>query len=257
MIELIDTHCHIHFSDYGLDPDKVLKEATKEGIGHVICVGCTLEDSRLGVEFASTRNNVSASIGIHPHEAEAYVHDRNKQQLFCSLLGNPKIVAIGECGLDYHYMHASKSAQSIMLEMQLDLASTHNLPCIFHVRDAFDDFWKIKDKYPDVGGVVHSFTSNIHEVENIVKRKLSIGLNGIMTFSKDPEHSEMVRAIPLDYLVVETDAPFLTPTPFRGTICQPKHVWTTANFLATKRHENIADFAAQTTANARRLFNVN
>lgn len=255
-MELVDTHCHIHFPDYGLDPDDVMDDAKQAGVTRLICVGCTLDDSKTAVDFASEHENVWASIGLHPHEASDYVNDHKSLQSFRDLAAKPKVVAIGECGLDYYYEHSSKENQEKLLRYQLDLAIEHNLPLIFHVRDAFDDFWQIIDDYTDIRGVIHSFSASKKDVEKIVSRGLYVGLNGIMTFTKNQEQLEAAKAVPLDNLLLETDAPFLTPVPFRGKICQPKHVRVTAEFLGGLRGESLESLAASTTANAKRLFNL-
>src|SRR5688572_23437035 len=138
-MELVDTHCHIHFPDYQLDPDEARIEAEKDGVTRLICVGCTLPDSQGAVEFANRHGNVWASIGLHPHESSIYVDNHEKLQKFRDLANKPKVIAIGECSLDYYYEHSSKDDQKKLLKFQLDIAKEHNLPLIFHIRDAFDD----------------------------------------------------------------------------------------------------------------------
>ena len=256
MIELFDTHCHIHFPDYQLDPEEAVVAARADGVTTLMCVGCTLEDSRLATEFAAAHDNVWASIGLHPHEASRYVDDHEALQQFRYLATRPKVVAVGEIGLDYYYNHSPADDQKKLLHFQLDLAVEHNLPLIFHVRDAFDDFWPIFDEYSGLTGVIHSFTAGQKVLDQALERGLYIGLNGIMTFTKDTDQLAAAKALPLNRLLLETDAPFLTPTPYRGTICQPKHVRTTAEFLANLRQEELADVASATTANARQLFNL-
>lgn len=256
MIELVDTHCHIHFTDYQLDPDEVRQSAAGEGVSRLICVGCTLPDSKGAVDYAARNENVWASIGLHPHEASRYVHDHAALQQFHDLASTSKVVAIGEIGLDYYYEHSPKETQEKLLRFQLDVAQEHNLPVIFHVRDAFDDFWPIFDEYEGLRGVIHSFTATADEVGRIVERGLMVGLNGIMTFTKNQAQLEAAKAVPLDRLLLETDAPFLTPVPFRGKICEPKYVRVTAEFLGNLRGESLETLAAATTANARRLFNI-
>src|SRR5687768_8998618 len=114
-MQLVDTHCHIHFSDYELDPDEVRVAAAKEGVTRLICVGCTLADSKAGIEYAARRDNVWATIGLHPHEANVYVHDHQALQQFRDLAKKPKVVAIGETGLDYYYKHSNPEQQQKML----------------------------------------------------------------------------------------------------------------------------------------------
>jgi TatD DNase family protein len=256
MLELFDTHCHIQFADYPLETSSVLAAAETMGVTRLIAVGCALQDSQAAVEFATRHENVWASVGLHPHEGARYVHDHHALQQFRDLVAKNKVVAIGETGLDYYYEHSPKKDQINLLRFQLDLATEHNLPLIFHVRDAFKDFWPIFDDYKGLNGVIHSFTSNIADLEQILSRGLLVGLNGIMTFTKDIGQLEAAKTIPLQNLVLETDAPFLTPVPFRGKICEPKHVRNVGEFLADLRGESLEILAKATTNNAKRLFGI-
>ncbi|MES2971097.1 MAG: TatD family hydrolase [Patescibacteria group bacterium] len=268
-MELVDTHCHIHeasplsgdnfvhnkWTEAGIsDPQSLVDEAINEGVSRLICVGTTFEDSNLAVNFVQQRSNCWASVGIHPHEAKDYTHEPAKLKVFAKLATKNKVIAVGECGLDYFYTHSSKADQRKILEFQLDLAQKHNLPLIFHVREAFEDFWPILDNFKAVRGVIHSFSAKTLELNQILSRELYVGLNGIMTFTKKEEQLIAAKAIPLDSLLLETDAPFLTPAPQRGTICRPKHVLHVAEFLAGLRGETMAEIANQTTQNACNLF---
>lgn len=274
-MELVDTHCHIHeastikagddfvrnkWGEGGFtDPQPLIDEAVETGVTRLICVGCTLRDSKMAVELAGISDHCWASIGIHPHEAKNHL-SKTTQSHFSSLLKDgpftDRIIAIGECGLDYFYNHSPKDDQVKMLEFQLELAQKHDLPVIFHVREAFDDFWPIYDQFKGLRGVLHSYTDNVANLEKALKRGLYIGVNGIATFNKDAEKTVTYVTIPQQSLLLETDAPFLTPTPYRGTICQPKHIRVTAEFLAELRHESIEQIANATTQNARRLFSI-
>lgn len=258
MIEFVDTHCHIHFRDYELDEVEVLQAAADAGVNRLMCVGCTLTDSKLAVEMARKHKNIWATIGLHPHEGSEYVNDVVALQQFHDLASSPKVVAIGETGLDYHYMHSTKEDQEKLLRFQLDIAVKYDLPLVFHIREAFDDFWKIFDEYQREGfklrGVAHSFSAGRKELDQVLDHGLHVGLNGIMTFTKDQSQLEAAKAVPIEKLLLETDAPFLTPSPYRGTICQPKHVRTTAEFLSQLRGEPLAELAQQTTQNAIKLF---
>jgi TatD DNase family protein len=269
-MELVDTHCHIHevvsarahnnptrtlwLKGGKSDPDAMIKDANSEGVKQFICVGTTAEDSELAVGFVKNRHSCFASVGIHPHEAKTHVNSIDKLQKFRALLTGSKVVAIGECGLDYYYNHSNKSDQRHILELQLELAVQHNLPVIFHVREAFDDFWSIFDNFKQLKGVIHSFTADNKVLEQALARNLYIGLNGIMTFTGVAEQLEAAKAVPLGSLLLETDAPFLTPAPFRGKICEPKHVRVTAEFLSQLKGEPVTELARATTANARELF---
>ncbi|HSX27384.1 MAG TPA: TatD family hydrolase [Patescibacteria group bacterium] len=270
-MELVDTHCHIQSlgSSSGekvtrslwakaddLTADGVIKDAVDGGVTKMICVGCSLEDSELAVGFVQSYESCYASIGIHPHESQNYVNAPDKLRQFRNLAGRDKVVAIGECGLDYYYEHSPKKDQQKILRFQLELAKEHDLPLIFHVRDAFEDFWPIFDEFDGLRGVIHSFSANIAHLNEILSRGLYVGLNGIMTFTKDKQQLEAAKAVPLDKLVLETDAPFLTPVPFRGTICQPKHVLETAKFLCHHRGETLEELSRATSTNAKELFGI-
>lgn len=269
-MQLFDTHCHIQESGVSgasedpthqrwakngnVTPEELIAEAHEQDVSYLMCVGCTLEDSKRAINVAQTNDNVWASIGIHPHEAQAHLDTPGALEAFAELAASEKVRAVGECGLDYYYNNSPKEAQEKVLRFQLDLAQKHNLSLIFHVRDAFDDFWPIFDEYEGLKGVIHSFSSNEKDLEQILRRGLYVGLNGIMTFTKDEAQLAAAKAVPLDRLVLETDAPYLTPAPYRGTICKPKHVRVTAEFLANLRGESLEKLADATTHNAHMLF---
>ena len=254
MIDLIDTHCHIHSLDYPLDADAVLANARKDSVNRVICIGENLEDSRLATEFVKNRPGTWAAVGIHPHETGRYYNNQNALNDLAKLLESPKVVAIGECGLDYYYNYSAKHEQQALLEFQLELAQSHHLPVVFHIRNAFPEFWPIFDNFKDIKGVVHSFSSDSKVLNEALTRGLFIGLNGIVTFTKDQAELAAAKAVPLDRLLLETDAPFLTPVPLRGTICEPRHVRLTAEFLASVRGITLDELANCSTVNALQLF---
>ncbi len=239
--------------------DEVVERAHQADVRQMICVGCDLEDSRLAIECVKGRENLFASIGIHPHEAALHL-EKSRQTAFEQLLEvgplDSKIVAIGECGLDYFYEHSPREAQIKLLKFQIELAIRHDLPLIFHVRQALDDFWPIFESYPagSIRGVLHSFTDTTANMQRAVEHGLYIGVNGIATFAKDASQIVMYRTIPQQSLLLETDAPFLTPEPFRGTINEPKHIRTIVEFLAELRGEDVRELAAITTLSAKTLF---
>lgn len=269
-MELTDTHCHIHeahpegeFSSEtraryekagSPSPEAMIANAHDAAVTRLICVGTTLEDSQLAISFAGAHSKVWASIGIHPHEATRYIADRSLLDTFATLAAEKPVVAVGECGLDYYYNHAQPDEQQQLLHAQLQLAKQHDLPVIFHVRDAFADFWPIFEQYPGLRGVIHSFSSTAEDLKQILEHGLYVGVNGIATFMKDPKQLDAIRAVPLDKLLLETDAPFLTPTPYRGTMCEPKHIRVTAEFLAQLRDESLEEIARASTNNAVELF---
>jgi TatD DNase family protein len=252
-MQLTDTHCHVHESNYSIPSHEVLKRANDAGVTRLLCVGTSIESSKEAIAFAKTHGRAWASIGLHPHDAD--LGDTTLSEL-AKLVNKPKVVAVGECGLDYYYNHSPKENQAHALHYQIELAIEHNLPVIFHVRDAFKDFWPIFDSYKGIKGELHSFTDTRANLDKALERDLYIGLNGIMTFTKDPAQLDVAKAIPLEKLLLETDAPYLTPAPHRGTVNEPARVRTIAEFLATQRGETLEALAAQTTDNARVLFNL-
>ena len=263
-MELTDTHCHIHSVDYPLSITEVYAHEREAGVGYLICVGTDAADSERAVNFVAARSHHWASVGQHPHEAKygrepLYKLRRLVEQERDGVGSGPKerkIVAIGECGLDYFYGHSSKKDQEAALRYQIELALEYDLPLIFHVREAFDDFWPILGDYSGVRGVLHSFTDDATNLSKAIARGLYIGVNGIVTFTKIPEQLEVARQIPLNRLVLETDSPFLTPVPLRGTVNEPAHVLLVARFLSDLRQISLQEVARRTTANARQLFSL-
>lgn len=266
-MEFTDTHCHIHeaeFTTLGDDqthklwhkadnpnPDAMIQRAVQNGVTRMICVGVSQPDSAHAVQFVKNRPNCWAAIGIHPHEANS---GQKALDALAPLATEQKVVAVGEIGLDYFYTHSTKQEQIKALRFQIELALEHNLPIIFHVREAFDDFWPILDSYKGIRGVLHSFTDTHANFLKAMERGLYIGINGITTFTKIEEQLQTAKEVPLQKLLLETDAPFLTPRPLRGTVNEPAHVRLVAEFLAGLRGQTIEDLAANTTQNAQTLF---
>lgn len=249
---LIDTHCHIHESGYPLDADKVIERAYANGVGKIICNGGSMQSSREAVAFAASRDNVYATVGVHPH------HAKDGLEGFEELVdkSNPKIVAVGEIGLDYHYDNSSREDQIKVLGQQIELALKYDLPMVFHVREAFDDFWPIFDSYSGIRGELHGFTDTIENARKGIERGLYLGVNGISTFTKDKKQQQMYAEIPLNKILLETDAPYLTPVPFRGNVNEPAFVKNVAVFGGESRYISEKAITEATTANAKALFNL-
>jgi TatD DNase family protein len=256
---LIDTHCHIHEDDYSLPIDDVLKNAASAGVNKMICVGTNEKSSDDAITFASNHDHIFASIGVHPHDTkDGYAH-------IAELAKEPKVIAVGEIGLDYYYNHSPREVQIEALKAQIQVALDNNLPIIFHVRDAspaeqrtsvWNDFWPILDSFAGIRGVLHSFTDTQDNLNKAFERGLYVGVNGISTFTRDPDQQKLYASIPLDKMVLETDAPFLTPAPYRGKVNEPAFVSEVAKFHAGIRGIRPEDVATATTANAMTLFNI-
>src|SRR5665213_1462649 len=242
-MQLVDSHCHIHFDKFEDDVAGVVERAKQAGVTKMITVGCTLADSAKACALAAQYDNVWASVGAHPHDGADFLDDEASAAKLLKLAGKSKVVAVGEIGLDYFKDYVPRDKQKATLIAQLDATSELGLPYIFHVREAWADFWPILDKYPNIKGVVHSFSDTAEHAEEVLSRGFYIGLNGIMTFTKIPEQLQAAKQVPLDKLILETDAPFLAPAPYRGQTCEPKHVLTTAEFLAELRGEKLEHLA--------------
>jgi TatD DNase family protein len=254
-MRLVDTHSHLHFSNFNDNRPEVYQRAAAAGVTRILCVGTTLEDSAVAINYAQSQDGVWAAVGVHPHEAEAVVNSQGPSlEEMGALLKEDKVVAVGEIGLDYYKSTTPKDIQEKALRLQLETGLETNLPFSFHVRDAWTDFWRVIDRYDGIKGVVHSFSSGRKQLDAALNRGLYVGLNGIMTFTRDEAQLEAAKLVPLNKLLLETDAPFLTPVPFRNETCEPKHTLDTAEFLAELRHEPLAKLAEQTTKNAIELF---
>lgn len=247
---LIDTHCHIHEADYPLDRDATIKKAHEADVTKMICVGTSEQSSTDAVQFAQNHDGVYASIGVHPHDTK----DGYSNILELARQRSSKLVAVGEIGLDYYYNHSPRDVQIAALESQIQTALDHDLPIIFHVRDAFEDFWPVFDNFSGIKGELHSFTDNQENADKAFERGLYIGVNGISTFTKDPVQQQLFAALPLDRILLETDAPFLTPKPYRGNVNEPAFVSEVAKHHAAIRGISLESVAAATTANATALF---
>lgn len=261
-MEYIDTHCHLHDPEFfsAKEATSVIASSVQSGVAKMIGIGTSLEDSKNAIAYARNHpESYWASVGIHPHESSKLSSvqiDKHLKELD-QLASDTKVVAIGECGFDFYYNDREKmlEKQTQLLEGQLQVAKKHNLPVSFHVREAFTDFWPIYDRYK-VPGVLHSFTDRPEHLQKALKRGLFIGINGIATFTSHRWQLDMFKAIPLEKIVVETDSPFLTPKPKRGTINTPENVIYITQYLAELRGEDVRHTSRQTTDNARKLFGI-
>ena len=243
---LIDTHCHLHDREFFSEKQalEMLEQAAENDVQKIICIGTSHEDSLQAKEFADEHDGVYWTYGIHPEHAKI-----GYQLEDCALEGESELpIAIGEVGLDYHYEGYNREAQIHLFEEMLQLAMEHGLPVSFHVREAFTDFFPVVANFPGITGVVHSFTDN----KKVLKRVLNetdfyVGVHGLATYSTLP-------LPPLERILLETDAPFLAPTPNRGKINQPAYIADIADWLAKKLDISLKEVAEVTTENAADLF---
>ncbi|MBO7718108.1 TatD family hydrolase [Candidatus Saccharibacteria bacterium] len=240
-IYLIDTHCHLHDRDFfkAAQAEEMIKRANERNVRKIICIGTSHEDSLAARDFANAHDNVYWTYGIHPSEVKQKTETYDFQD---------KPIAIGEVGLDYHSEGYNREAQIKLFEQMLQLASDNNLPVSFHVREAFPDFFAVMANFPKIRGVVHSFSDNKKNLKRILNEtNFYIGVNGMATYSTLPTP-------PLERILLETDAPFLTPVPFRGIINEPAYVRAVAEWLSPKLGQGLEIIERETTKNAKKLF---
>ena len=284
---LIDSHCHLHDRQFFTEKqaEEMIKRANEKGIQRIICIGTDPEDSLAAQEFASVHPGVYWTYGIHPEEVSKPVHSSEIASLGLRPSGpstlrvvrvprgglpradgaHPRAaalrrpfeklfpddnqpIAIGEVGLDYHNEGYDREAQIRLFEEMLQLAVDNDLPVSFHVRNAFNDFFAVVANFPTVRGCVHSFTDSKKTLRKILETTdFYVGVNGLATYSTLPTP-------PLERILLETDAPFLTPTPYRGMINEPSYIYNIAEWLSGKLEIEFATIEKETTKNAERLF---
>jgi TatD DNase family protein len=258
MLPIVDSHCHLDFEDFREDLPAILERARAAGIVAMVCVGSggDLATAERAVELAGKEPDVFAAIGIHPHDAGKMTPEF--WPALEELAGKPRVVGIGETGLDYFYDHSPKQVQREMFERFLQLATAVKRPVICHVRDAHDDAIAIlrKGPLPDQGGVIHCFSGTARHARGYLDLGLHISFSGVITFKKADDVREAAAYAPDDRIMVETDAPYLAPIPHRGERNEPALVVKTLEALARVRGISLSRAAEATTANAFRLFDL-
>jgi TatD DNase family protein len=253
---LVDTHCHLDLEQYDQDRDKVIQRAIQNKIKKIVTIGTDIMSSEKAVSLAEKYAIIYAAAGIHPNDCAMTKEDdilRIKQ-----LTDNKKVIAIGEIGLDYYHMKASKEQQMDIFERQLHLAQSLNLPVIIHNRDAHADIYAVlkQREYASVNGVLHSFSGDEAFLEAILDLHFMVSYTGVVTFKKNTCES-LVKNTPFESLLLETDSPFLTPVPFRGKRNEPAYLIYTAQKIAQIKNIDIEELADTTGKNALNLFKFN
>ena len=246
-----DTHCHI-YKEYYENIDEILKRALESNINRVINNGCNRESNKEVLALANTYNNMYVALGIHPESIDTY--QKEDLTFIEENLSNPKVIAIGEIGLDYHYTKENKTLQIKLLESQLKIAETHNLPVIIHSREATEDTINTLKKY-HIKGVIHSFSGSLETAKIYIKMGYLLGINGVITF-KNSKLKEVIKEIPLEHLVLETDSPYLTPEPFRGKPNEPARIKEIATFISELKGISLEELARITNENIMRIFDI-
>ncbi len=262
MSTIFDSHCHPQMAQYDKDREEVIKRAINDGV-FMICVGMDLETSKQAIELAQKHEGMWASIGLHPNDN---LNEKFESEKYKEFLQQDKVVAFGEVGLDY-YRTKKLEDQKFQKErfiQQLELAKELKRPLILHCRDskagstgrAYPDMIEILKggNYAINGGVIHSYTGSLEEAKKFLDLGLYIGFNGIITFAR--QYDEIVRETPLDRILLETDAPFLTPEPYRGKRNEPAYVIEVAKKIAELKNEPLEKVIEQTSSNCRQLFKI-
>lgn len=252
---LIDSHCHLEYKGLVEDQAGVLARARAAGVGAFLNISTRQSEWDQVVATAVREADVFASVGIHPHEADAH-QDLGRAALLAAT-EHPRVIAIGETGLDYYYDHSDRGAQQRLFRMHIDVARETQLPLIIHTRDAEDDTFAIlademaRGTFP---ALIHCFTASAEFGAKVLELGLTISLSGIVTFKNAKALQDVAATVPQDRLLIETDSPFLAPVPHRGRVCEPAYVADTAAFIANLRGTEARALAEQTTANFTQLF---
>ena len=252
---LIDTHAHVQDEKFDEDRAEVIERAMAAGVERIINIGDTIESSARAVKLAQDYSGVYAAVGIHPQEAGKMMASHD--DLLASWAELPKVVAIGEIGLDYYYENCSRERQREVFVRQLDVARQMHLPVSIHDREAHGDLMEIiKKEGKGISGVIHCFSGSWEMARELLKRGWYLGVDGPLTFKNAAKLPEIVQQIPLERLLVETDSPYLAPVPKRGHRNEPAFVRFVAEKAAEIRGIVFEEFAAATTQNARDLFGI-
>jgi TatD DNase family protein len=252
---LVDSHCHLDFPEFAPELDAVVARARAAGVGVCVTIGTTLAKFANVRVIAERFDNVWCSVGVHPHEAQVELLESPAPLIAAAK--HPRVVGIGETGLDYYYEHSPRPQQIANFRAHIEAARTTYLPVIVHTRDADDDtICVLQDemKAKPFTGLIHCFTGTQRLADAALELGLSISVSGIATFRKSDELRAVLKTVPLDRLLVETDAPFLAPMPHRGKRNEPAFVVNTAAMLAGLKGVSAEDLATATTENFFRLF---
>jgi len=253
---LIDSHCHLDMLDLGKYDDQLqgaINAAHDNGVGHILTVGVTLEDFPVVLKIAETYNGVSCTVGLHPSERQAKEPSIND---LIELAEHVQVIAIGEVGLDYFHCSGDLSWQHERFRRHIQAAKYIKKPLVIHSRESSEDMYRIlkEEGADEIGGVLHCFTGSYEEAQRFLDLGFYLGISGIVTFKKALQVQEVARKAPLNRLLIETDAPYLAPVPYRGKSNEPAYVHYVAEYIAKLREISYAEVAEQTTANFLELF---
>ena len=249
MMELFDSHCHVYDEAMPGGPAAALDAARAAGVAGMVAIGCDRPTSEASIAVAQANDDVWATVGLHPHHADQGVDS------VADLIAATGVVAVGEAGLDYYYDNSPRDAQRVAFAAQIQLAHQHDLPLVIHTRDAWDDTFDVLEaEGVPTGTIFHCFTGGPDEAHRCLDLGAHVSFSGIVTFKTATDIHAAARLVPLDRMLVETDAPYLAPVPHRGKTNQPAYVAHTAQYIADLRDVRLAEVASATTRNARAVF---
>ena len=257
---MIDSHCHLDDSVFDADRDAVIQRALEAGVELMVAIGTGKgpPDLEAGMRVADANPQFLATVGVHPHDAAKAAPDTWKR--LEELLAHPKVIAIGEIGLDYHYDFSPRDVQRDVFVQQMQLAAAHRKPIVIHTREAWDETIALLEQHwapQKLPGIMHCFTGNIAQAEQSLALGFHLSFGGVVTFPKATDLHEAARAVPLDRILLETDAPYLAPVPQRGKRNEPAYIVHTARRLAELRGVTVEEIARATTENFRRAVLLN
>lgn len=251
---LFDTHAHLLDERFDEDRERVIRELPQNGVAQVVESSADLADSIRAAALAREHSIVHAAVGLHPHSASEW--DEHTEAALRALLKEPKVVAVGEIGLDYHYDFSPRDIQREVFEHQIILALEENFPIVVHSREATADTMALLKKYPEVRGELHCFSGSAETAKELLKMGFYIAFGGALTFKNARKTLEAAMAVPLDRLLIETDCPYMTPVPFRGKRNEPAYVRLVAEKLAEVKGVAVEEIALVTMENAKRFFGI-
>ena len=253
-MKIFDTHTHLNVEEFAGREEEELQLATEMGVSKINIVGFDRPTIERALELAESYDQLYATIGWHPTEAGTY--DEAVEAYLLDKLRHPKVVALGEIGLDYHWMTASKDVQERVFRRQIQLSKKLNLPFVVHTRDALEDTYEIikSEGVGPRGGIMHSYSGSLEMAERFIELGMMISFSGVVTFKKATDIQEAARSLPLEKILVETDAPYLAPVPKRGRENKTAYTRYVVDFIADLRGMTTEELAAVTTANAERIF---
>ncbi len=265
MEKLFDSHAHYYDSRFACEgdgADALLKALFADNVGYIVNIGTDIENSKICIAQAAKYPNMYCTVGIHPSDGQGYADPDAALAELELLLGTPesrkaaKIVALGEIGLDYHYDDTDKEKQAYLFEGQLQLAEKHGLPVVIHDREAHGDCFDAVLRHPRVRGVFHSYSGSAEMAKELLRRGWYISFSGVATFKNAPKVREAIAAVPDDRILIETDAPYLAPVPYRGKMNHSGYMYYTAEAVAEVKGIDTDAAIRMTAENAKRLFSI-